>query len=246
MTGAAFDSLAARYDALWSESPIGRAQREAVWRRIDPLFKSGDTVLDLGCGTGVDALHLAERGVRVRAIDASAGMVRIARDRGVDARKLRIEELPEVSGVFDGAISNFGAFNCVRGIPAAACELARLVRRGGHLAICVMGPCAIREFGHYLVRGKVRKACRRWRAGGTSTSLGVRVTYPTVRQLARAFAPDFLLIEWCGIGLAVPPSYVDHLSVRGVERLAAIDRRIAHWPALRALADHRLLIFTRV
>ena len=83
--GAAFDRLASRYDELWTSSPNGRVQREAVWRRIDGLFRPGDHILDLGCGIGDDAVHFMSRGVEVLGIDASAEMVRIARSRGVEA-----------------------------------------------------------------------------------------------------------------------------------------------------------------
>src|SRR5580704_6087301 len=109
--GAAFDRIASRYDELWTRSPVGRLQRKAVWRRLDSLFEGADVLLDLGCGTGEDALHFMRDGISVRAIDASSEMVRIARRRGVDASVLGIEEINRVQGDFDGVISNFGAFN---------------------------------------------------------------------------------------------------------------------------------------
>ena len=61
-----------------------------------------------------------------------------------------------------------------------------------------------------------------------------------MRQLRTAFSADFELERWTGIGMLLPPSYVQ-LPARVVSVLAAIDRL----PFLRALADHRLLIFVR-
>ena len=63
---AAFDAIARRYDQVWTESPAGRAQRDLVWREWDPVFSPNDRILDIGCGTGVDAAHYASRGVIVR------------------------------------------------------------------------------------------------------------------------------------------------------------------------------------
>src|SRR5690349_24724805 len=109
----AFDEIAARYDAIWSDTPVGKAQRSAVWRWIDPLFGAGDFVLDLGCGTGVDALHLHSRGVSVYGIDDSPKMIEVARERGIRADCCPIEHLQYLNLNLDGVISNFGALNCL-------------------------------------------------------------------------------------------------------------------------------------
>jgi ubiquinone/menaquinone biosynthesis C-methylase UbiE len=244
--GAAFDALAERYDAVWSESPIGRQQRAAVWRWIDPHFHAGDRLLDLGCGTGVDAVHFMERGIEVFGIDASQEMVRVARARGVNARQLTAEALGHLQGEFDGAISNFGALNCVSDLAAVASALGRLVRVGGHAGICLAGPCCAWETAHYLRRRNLKKAFRRWNPAGSEATMGVHVEYPSLPNLVRAFRRNFRLIRWCGIGLCVPPSYVAGISETTIDSLAAVDRRLAHWPVLRALADHRVLVFERV
>jgi len=246
VTAAVFDALAAQYDSLWSESAIGRRQRAAVWRCVDPLFQEGEHILDVGCGTGVDAVHFITRGLRVSGIDASPGMVAVAAGRGVSARCLAIEDLGTLRGSFDGAISDFGALNCVADLEPVAASLGRLIRAGGYLAVCLAGRLCAWETLHYLRRGRLRKAFRRWHPAGSRASLGVRVYYPTVRRLARVFGSHFHLVRWCGIGLLVPPSYVAGLAESAVARFAAADRRLAHLPVLRALADHRLLIMRRL
>ncbi|MGD1093060.1 MAG: methyltransferase domain-containing protein [Bryobacteraceae bacterium] len=240
-----FDAVAARYDGLWTHTAIGRLQRDAVWRRVDPLLRPGDSVLDLGCGTGEDALHLTSMGMRVHAIDASAEMVRIARSRGIDATLLVIEEIGQVPGCFDAVISNFGALNCLEDLSAIRAPLARLVRPGGHLAICVMGRFCLWETAWYVAKAQPRKAFRRWNRRPVASSIGVRVSYPSIRQLRQAFQQDFRLVEWYGVGIAVPPSYVAGLAGRTLARLAAFDRRVECLPLWRALSDHRLLILRR-
>jgi SAM-dependent methyltransferase len=265
--GLAFDRIAEQYDALWSESAVGRQQRRAVWQRIDPLFSRGSRVLDLGCGSGVDAVHLMQRGVDVTGIDASAGMVRVARARGVNVRLLAIEALEEIEGVFDGALSNFGALNCVPDLAPVAHSLGRLIRPGGYVALCVLGRCCAWEVAHFLRRsvrhsaagplptvasrneappGNAAKAFRRYRRGGCEASLGIRVHYHSAAQIRGAFAARFQLVDWRGIGVCVPPSYIDTFSERVVSRMGAVDRKLAHLPLLRALGDHRLFVFRRI
>jgi ubiquinone/menaquinone biosynthesis C-methylase UbiE len=244
MSAAVFDKLASQYDRLWTRSAVGLLQREAVWRHIGSLFKPGQTALDLGCGTGEDALRLMQDGLRVHAIDASSEMVRIARHRGVDAEILPIEHCGCLDDTFDVVLSNFGAFNCVEDIESLREPLARLVRPGGRLIVCVIGRFCLWETAWALVRCQPAKAFRRWRKSVMS-SLGIRVFYPSKRRLQAAFQPHFTLVNWRGIGLSVPPSYVTGLTERDLCKFDAIDRRVAHWPLLRGLADHRLFVFVR-
>jgi ubiquinone/menaquinone biosynthesis C-methylase UbiE len=261
-----FDSLAARYDALWTTTPIGRAQRDLVWRDMDPLFLPGQRILDIGCGTGEDAVHFAARGVAVYATDASPAMIQVAAARGGFAVAVRsAEELAQIDGPFDGAMSNFGALNCVQDLPGVARSLAALVRPGGSLAICILGRSCAWETLHYAVRFKFAKAFRRWRGRApaqpsqpcgirlrlvhpsearTASSTGLTVYYPTVAEFRSAFAPNFQLRRWTGIGLLVPPSYVK-LPATLVAVLAACDHLLARLPLLRALADHRLFLLVR-
>jgi len=241
---AAFDRLASEYDRLWTRSDVGHLQREAVWRHIGDLFQPGQSILDLGCGTGEDALRLMLGGLRVRAIDASVEMVRIARDRGVDAETIAIEDCGLLDQSFHAVLSNFGALNCVEDIEALREPLARLVRPGGYLAICVMGRLCLWETAWALLHREPAKAFRRWRKSVIS-SLGIRVFYPSKRRLEAAFRPAFTLVKWYGVGLCVPPSYVTGLSAGLLGKLDVWDRGVAHWPVLRGLSDHRLFIFER-
>ena len=244
MLAAPFDRIAESYDATWTSTAIGHAQRAAVWRVVDSQFKAADHVLDLGCGTGADAVHLMSSRVRVTAVDPSGAMVRRAIAKGVDARQLAIEDLSTLAGSYDGALSNFGALNCVENMASPACELARLIRPGGRLVVCLMGRFCLWETGHYLYRGELRKAFRRLR-GHASTSFGLIVRYPSVRQVIAAFAPEFVLKRWSGVGICVPPSFIAGYSQRTIECLARIDSRVANWPPLRAISDHRLLVLIR-
>jgi SAM-dependent methyltransferase len=255
-TTALFERLAPRYDELWTGTAIGRAQRNAVWRLIDGLFHAGDRVLDIGCGTGEDAAHLMARGISVCAVDSSPAMVAVARARGIEAEVVRAEELgnapmnrgaADTSGSppcgwslasetvsCDGAISNFGALNCVQDVASVARALGTLVRPGGYVAICTIGRFCAWESFYYGVRLNLKKAFRRMpgRAGD--------VYYPTVRQLRADFAPEFELLHWTGIGMLVPPSYLK-LPARIVNFLARFERLTV----LRSCADHRLLVFKR-
>jgi len=262
--GDVFDSLAARYDSLWTSGSIGRLQRQQVWREIQPLFHSGDRVLDIGCGTGVDAVHLAKAGIRVHAMDVSAEMLAIARTRiereGVKDRisleHRAIEQLKDIQGsrVFDGAFSNFGAFNCVRDLQEAASAMAKLLRPGGRLVLCYINRICLWEIAWYLWHSQPHKAFRRLRAGGEGLEASLhsgckmRVFYPTAGELISHFQQHFGYASSCGIGVFVPPSFMEEWAGKRpklLRSLSLLDKTVRHWPILRGAGDHRLLVFVR-
>src|SRR5450755_3636512 len=84
---APFDAIAERYDETFTKSKIGRAQRASVWKELERVFQPGDRVLEIGCGTGVDACFLAGLGVTVVATDSSPQMIAVATRRVRENRK---------------------------------------------------------------------------------------------------------------------------------------------------------------
>jgi SAM-dependent methyltransferase len=259
---APFDAIAERYDETFTTSRIGKAQRSSVWKELEKIFRAGDRVLEIGCGTGVDACFLAERGVSVVACDSSPRMIAVASHRLKESEKnslvrphlLAAENISSLHNgeSFDGAFSNFGALNCVEDLEQFGRDLAILLNPGATALLCWMGPCCLWEIVWYLAQGKPGKAVRRFRRGGVTARLAegatVRVNYPSVRLLARTFAPRFRLVSFKGIGLSVPPSYLEawvnrfprlfDLSIRADSLLGAC-------PGIRGFADHILLEFRR-
>jgi SAM-dependent methyltransferase len=70
-----FDAVATGYDAAFTSQRLGQWLREMVWDRLAASFTPGQHVLELGCGTGEDAIWLAKRGVHVTATDVSHAML---------------------------------------------------------------------------------------------------------------------------------------------------------------------------
>ncbi len=251
-----FDTIAQDYDRTFSSSAIGTRMRAAAWRRLDAAFRPGERVLELNCGTGEDAIHLAERGVRVLATDVSPAMVELTRAKAeraglaglVECRCLAIEQLGDLrAGPFDGAVSNFGGLNCVTDLPAAGRALAAAVRPGGRVLLGVMGPLVPWEMAWFVAHGEPRKALRRLRPGGTPWR-GLTVRYPSIRRLRRALAGDFSVRRVAAIGALVPPTFAEAWASRHPRLLDALDRWERRWeriPPLPWLADHYLIEFDR-
>jgi SAM-dependent methyltransferase len=259
--GAVFDRLAPSYDNDFTNSRIGRAQRNQVWKVLRTVFRVNESILELNCGTGEDALFLAAEGISVFSCDASQQMIQRAEHRLSQTAEplpvvfchLPTERIGELSPPmpFDGVFSDFSGLNCVADLAPLSAQLARLTRPGSQLVLCLSTRYCLIEILYYMMCGQPRKAFRRCRGRAEASLHGVPLTvyYPTVRELCRKFAPHFQLRCVRGVGVAIPPSYLESWAVRHpriLELLCRIEARVAGLPVLRTTGDHLLLRFERV
>jgi SAM-dependent methyltransferase len=266
---AAFDGLAAAYDQDFTQGLIGRAQRRAVWRVLDRTaagFGRPLNVLELNCGTGEDALHLAQAGHRVLATDVSETMLaqacaKFARHdlpcrpstRRLDLCALAAAEAPvaALGGPFDLVLSNFGGLNCVAPstLQALAAPLAACLAPGGRLFTVVMPRLCLWETVWSLLHGQPRRAVRRWGRGAVVARLGegqpsLPIWYYAPHDMRRLLGDRFQPVAQHPVGLAVPPSDLEPLAQRWPRLLSvldALDRLLQSASLGAALADHALI-----
>ncbi len=256
-----FDQMAREYDDVFTRSMIGRAQRDAVWSVLTRIFQSGNHILELNCGTGEDALFLARNAISVTACDASEQMIQTASNRlhteapnaPIQFLLLPTERVGKLQPLapFDGAFSNFSGLNCVADLTQTAKDLAALLPPKAPLLICLSTRFCLWEMVWFLLHGKFRKAFRRC-SGRATAKIGeftVDVYYPTIGKLQKMFDPSFTLRSCMGVGVTVPPSYVETW-IQGYPKLLSvfrvIDKAISNIPGFRILGDHMLLHFERV
>ncbi len=259
--GVAFDTIAEDYDQIFTNTLIGRAQRNAVWKILTETFSRNDNILELNCGTGEDALFLAGRGISVFACDASSQMIARAEERlrhispqiPVIFCKLPTESIGELypETQFDGAFSNFSGLNCVADLGAVSSSLASLVKQGGRLVLCFSTRYCLIEILYFLFRGQWRKALRRCKGRAEVTIDGMQFTvyYPAISKIRQTFARDFRLVSCIGIGVTVPPSYLEQWVQRHPLIFRLLRRLESSWaklPILRSTGDHVLLCFEKV
>jgi SAM-dependent methyltransferase len=244
----AFDRVADAYDEQFGRNPVGLIFRHTVQERLRGLFAPGARVLDLGCGTGEDALFLAERGVHVHALDVSAAMVERTRAkaaaRGLAARvhpeRRALEDLSGVGGPFDGAYSDFGALNCTD-LAGLGGRLAGVLKPGAPILLAFMGPSPLPSVLERALTGRGEARGRRpARVGG----IGLAVRHPSLGEARRLLGPAFAWRRGFALGVLVPgPEHeawvVRHPLMFGL--LAALEGVVRAWPVLRGLGDHLVL-----
>ncbi len=154
----AFDALAPSFDAAFAGWRSVAAQRRAVRRELLAAFPPGSRLLELGGGTGEDALFLAREGRSVHVTDGAPAMIERTRAKArtaaldglVTAERVALEEFDvwaaDVAGdgpaAFDGAFSNFASLNCVVDHGSVARGLARVLPRGARALLVVFGPAS--------------------------------------------------------------------------------------------------------
>jgi SAM-dependent methyltransferase len=260
-TREAFDSVAADYDGPRGNNALVQDMRAEVWRVLDATFPAASRLIDIGCGTGLDAVRMARAGHDVTATDWSPRMIESTRNRAAGAQLTRLVH-PSVlgahelsclgqPGAFDGMYSNLGALNCVPDLAGLARQCARLLKPGGTLVFAVIGRVCPWEIAHYARKRNWRRIRVRFAAEMVPVSMNGRVVwthYYTPREFYAPFEPSFTLRQYRGMCVLAPPPYLTAFRERRprlYERLWRLERRSAAWPGVRNLGDHFLIVMTK-
>jgi SAM-dependent methyltransferase len=270
-TAQAFSRYAPDYDREQQANLLARWTRARSKHILARSFRPGDRVLEIGCGTGEEALYLASRGVNVMATDAASGMVEVVRaklaalDAG-DPRASRVgtqvlaardigqlvDEFGRAS--FAGAYSSFGPLNCEADLRPVASALAELVRPGGKVVISLLNRFCAWETVWHLAKLQPRTAFRRWGGHAQATVRGawgdqrIPVYYLTPGTIEGLFLPHFATIRRTALTWALPPPYLEGVvkyRLRLLRLLANIEVSFAsRWP-FNAIGDHVVLEMVR-
>jgi SAM-dependent methyltransferase len=138
------DTLWERHAGWWQQEHADGADLEYS-EQILPLvarhLRTARRVLDIGCGEGQVARHLATLGVEVVGLDPTPTQIRVARDRGGGPRyaSARAEALPCRSGSFDAVLLCL-AIEHVDAFEAAIRDLTRVLEPGGRFVFVLCHP----------------------------------------------------------------------------------------------------------
>ncbi len=261
-----FNSIAKNYDASFSETIIGKAQRQIVWDYLDKHIGIKSLhILELNCGTGIDAIHLAEKGHHVLATDVSEEMLAVVKQKANVFQLSTTQQVetmhwdltkpfPANNESFDLIFSDFGGLNCLS--PAQlknlSTQCSSLLNKNGKLILVVMGRFCYMETFYFLLKGKWRSAFRRRSKLPVNAKLDAQTTIPTwyysPAQLKMIFNEQFKYSGKHPVGISIPPSYLEpfikkHKKLR--ELLFWKDKQLRRFNFLAGIADHYLIEFKK-
>jgi ubiquinone/menaquinone biosynthesis C-methylase UbiE len=196
------------WESRYREEDILRLQQETLDRLLDLVRPApGSRFLDVGCGTGFNAIRLAHRGFDVLAVDFSEAVLEQARDNIRAARlddriELGREDLLALTLPDETAdqILCWGVLMHIPDIEKAISELVRVLRPGGTLIVCEGNMHALDElalrvldrFGRTVSRKRVPAGTERWRQTPAGPLLARRAD---IGWLIRAFEERDLVLS---------------------------------------------------
>ena len=134
-----FDSIGAEWDSLRTVFNDGELRSRAISRLAEP----GQTILDVGTGTGILALDLARLGMDVIGVDNSTSMLEAAQAKrdaqppgrgSVTFERAEAHELPFPDGHVDAVLAHMVLHSLASPLDAIT-EMARVVRTEGRVIV---------------------------------------------------------------------------------------------------------------
>jgi ubiquinone/menaquinone biosynthesis C-methylase UbiE len=253
----AFDAAAAQYDQQFNALPATRRIRGITWNVFLKHFAPGMRLLELNCGTGMDAIMLGLRKIHVHATDISAAMLEATNEKiaalnlgsFITTDQLSFHDLGRLRGQkYDGAYSNFGGLNCNADMPRLANDLHTLIKPGGKFIGTFLGGIAIWEMLAFLARGNIRQAFRRRTPEGSPANVAgstVQTFYYSPGAVADVFSPHFTRVELLGLNIFTPPPTSQQAyrrfgkSIRLFER---IDDTVMRHSPFNRIGDHFVIV----
>jgi 2-polyprenyl-6-hydroxyphenyl methylase/3-demethylubiquinone-9 3-methyltransferase len=141
-----------QYDDLAAEwwRPAGRFAMLA-WiaaargRLVPPAARPDAILVDLGCGGGLLAPHVAGKGYRHVGVDLVRSALELARDHGVTPVRADVTRLPLADGCAD-VVSAGELLEHVTDLPGTVAEVCRIMRPGGIVVIDTLADTALCRF----------------------------------------------------------------------------------------------------
>lgn len=255
---ASFDIAANTYDQSFTNSEIGKLQRNFVYRVVSKHLHNTKKILEINCGTGEDAIWFAKKGFEVTATDISNEMIAVAKAKepfqNLNFIQTDINSISEqfFDQKFDTIFSNFGGLNCLTPteLENFLSSSKKMLSEKGKLILVIMPKNTLWEKVYFILKGKFKTAFRRTKKEVIANvdGTGVPTYYYNPKEIVHLTKTNFKCVELKPIGFFVPPSYLEPFfkkQKRFLQFLTTLENKIKSSSFLSKYADHYILILEK-
>ena len=255
----AFSKQSSSFDQIEEENLILQYMRKRIHDHCLRFFPAKAKILEMNCGTGIDAVFFAQQDMSVVATDVAPGMIdtlkskidRLKLNDSVSAHLCSYTDLPAFqTGPFDVAFSDFGGLNCVQDLKPVVAGIKRNLKQGGVVTLVVMPKVCPWEM-LLALKGNFKVAFRRFKKGGAESHLEgeyFKTFYFSPAYIRRVFGEEFALVELEGLCSLVPPPYFEFFPVRFkriFKMLTRLEKSIRFAYPFNRTADHFIITLRR-
>jgi ubiquinone/menaquinone biosynthesis C-methylase UbiE len=202
--------------------------------RICAPLATGRRVLEVGCGTGLILRRIAQHADNAWGVDLSPGMVRVAKQRGLQVVLGSATDLPFADESFD-LVCSFKVLAHVPDIGRALSEIARVTRPGGQMVLEFYNPLSLRYLAKRIAGPQPISA------GRDESDVYTRWDPPHVLQ--RILPPNVELEGLRGVRVFTPAAFVHRLPF--VSRALRVAEQVALDSPLRYFGGFTVAILRR-
>ncbi len=260
----AFDSASEEYDYTISHNYINSWIRKRSIKELHRIVIASDVLLEIGCGTGSEAIQMSKQVKGIVATDISEKMLDLL-ERKIKAKRLDRKILAtrarasEISGVKEllpegrvrVAYSFNGALNCEADLDKVPDELSKVVQEDGYFLCSIRNTLCLPEaLSHSLVLQFDKTASRKDQP--TMVSVGgmdIPSCYYSPSRFANIFRPHFQVRKMIGLPAFLPPAYLSDYYLRtGKARLIPekLEYILGDRFPFNRLGDQTLFVFRKV
>jgi len=259
-TRLSFNKIAPAFDRTDKSNPILLWMRGIVHKIYLQNIRQGESVLELNCGTGIDAIFLAEHGINVYATDISDEMIRLLKEKAsqeiqdgiIVAKVCSFSEVGEIEKTgFDAAVSNFGGLNCINDFSQLSNDLYNKLKPGGKFIAVVMNKLCPWEILYFILKFDLKKAFRRLKKEGIDGAVDdqtVKTFYFFPKEFGKQFSDHFRIEKIYTHALYTPPPYLLGIYNRIkpiVKVWMKIDELVKGIYPFNRVGDHFIIIMSR-
>ncbi len=255
-----FSKISNEYERLEKTSSLINWMRNRVRNHLEKELKANSKILEINCGSGIDAVYLAKKEHQIYATDIAQGMIKYVNDKiksnnlqnNLTCEQLSFTDLHKLKPLkFNHIFSNFGGLNCSseKELTEVFKSFNELLLPNGKITLVIMPKICIWEFLKIFKLNKT--AFRRLRKNGVLANIEgqkVKTFYHSAKQIKNLLLENFTDFKIENICFVAPTGNRVNFPEKHPKLfnfLSSFDTISGKIPFLRGFGDYYIITTTK-